>query len=342
MDYKDYYETLKVKKDSSQEEIQKAYRKLARKFHPDVNKSPDAEKKFKEIGEAYEVLRDPEKRQKYDQYGAAWKQAQQGGGGVPPGWQGFDFGNFASGAGGPGGRGGGFDFHFEDFGGVGGTGPGGEGGFSSFFEMLFGRAGAARARQGGFGAADPGMGSIRAGADAEASLSLTLEEAIRGGPHQFSYLDPASGERKSLSVRIPAGVRSGQRIRLAGRGLPGGDGAEPGDLYLRLEVAPDPRFRIEGSDLYTPLAVAPWEAALGTEAEVGTPEGSVRVRVPAGSSSGRKIRLRGRGLPQQGTGGQRERGDLFAEIKVVVPAQLSDEERQLFEQLRQVSSFQAR
>jgi curved DNA-binding protein len=336
LDYKDYYESLKVKKDASQDDIQKAYRKLARKFHPDVNKNPDAEKRFKEIGEAYEVLKDPEKRQKYDQYGAAWKQAQQtGAGGVPPGWQGFDFGGMGGGRGSAGG------FNFDDFGGMGGAGGAGAEGFSSFFEMLFGRAGAARGRQAPFGGGGPDLG-LRQGADAEATLSLTLEEAIRGGPRQFSFVDPSAGEHKSVSVRIPPGVRSGQRIRLAGRGLRGGDGGGPGDLYLRVEVAPDPRFRIEGNDLYTQLAVAPWEAALGAEAEVGTPEGDVRVKVPAGSSSGRKIRLRGRGLPQHGASGQRDRGDLFAEIKVVVPSNLSAQERELFEQLREVSSFQAR
>jgi curved DNA-binding protein len=332
LEYKDYYETLKVKKDAPQEEIQKAYRKLARKYHPDVNKSPDAERKFKEIGEAYEVLKDPDKRQKYDQYGAAWKQAQQTGGGVPPGWQGFDFGDFGGRGGGAGGPGG-FEFRFDDLGGAGG----GEG-FSSFFEMLFGSAGA-RARANPFGGAGAGP-SLRQGADAEATISLNLEEAIRGGPHQFGFVHPSTGERQNVSVKIPPGVRSGQRIRLSGRGLKGADGGEPGDLYLRVEVAPDPRFRVEGSDLYTPLAVAPWEAALGAEAPVETPEGSVLVKVPAGSSTGRKIRLRGRGLPQQGT--QRERGDLYAEIKVVVPNPLSDGERKLFEELRDTSTFRAR
>jgi curved DNA-binding protein len=332
LDYKDYYGALKVKKDASQDDIQKAYRKLARKFHPDVNKSPDSERRFKEIGEAYEVLKDPEKRQKYDQYGAAWKHAQQTGGGVPPGWQGFDF---SSAGGGPGG------FDFRD---LGGSGAGAEG-FSSFFEMLFGSAGA-RARRAPFGDMGSNFGESfgpRPGADAEATLPLTLEEAIRGGAHQFSYVDPVSGERKSVSVRIPAGVRSGQRIRLAGRGLAGSDGGARGDLYLRIEVPPDPRFRVDGNDLYTPLPVAPWEAALGAEAEVETPEGRVRVRVPAGSSTGRKIRLRGHGLPQQGPGPQeRGRGDLFAEIKVVVPEKLDERERELFEQLRDTSAFRAR
>jgi curved DNA-binding protein len=332
LDYKDYYDALKVKRDASQDEIQKAYRKLARKFHPDVNKHPDSERRFKEIGEAYEVLKDPEKRAKYDQFGTAWKHAQQTGGSAPPGWQGFDFGGMG-GMGGAGGRPGAAGFDFQDLGGGGGEG------FSSFFEMLFGSAGA-RARQSPFGGAAGMDFGPRQGADAEATIPLTLAEAIRGGTHQFSYADPVGGERKSVSVKIPEGVRSGQRIRMAGRGLGGSDGGERGDLYLRIEVAPDPRFRVDGSDLYTPLAVTPWEAALGAEAEVETPEGSVLVKVPAGSSTGRKIRLRGRGLPRPRS--QRERGDLYAEIKVVVPESLSDRERELFEQLRDASGFQAR
>ncbi|HVT56840.1 MAG TPA: DnaJ C-terminal domain-containing protein [Thermoanaerobaculia bacterium] len=346
MDYKDYYATLKVKKDVPQEEIQKAYRKLARKYHPDVNKSPDSETRFKEIGEAYEVLRDPEKRQKYDQFGAAWKNAHQPGGSVPPGWAGFDFGNVGD-MGGMGGSGTRFEF----------SGTGAEG-FSSFFEMLFGSggpgarraAGAPRGRRGTGGFPDfgdfggGGVGGPRPGADVEAVLTLTLEEAIRGGSREFSFVDPNTGQRKNLQVKIPPAVRSGQRIRLAGRGLHGEDGGEPGDLFLKIEVLPDPRFRVEGSDLYAPLPVAPWEAALGGEAQVETPEGPVRVKIPAGSSSGRKIRLRGRGLARQGreAAGQRERGDLFAEIRVVIPEQLSERERELFEQLAQESHFRAR
>ena len=320
LDYKDYYDTLGVQKNASQDEIQKAYRKLARKFHPDVNKESGAELKFKEIGEAYEVLKDPDKRQKYDQYGSAWKHAQQrGGGGVPPGWEGFDFG-----------QGGGF-------------GGGGAEGFSSFFEMLFGRGARARGAggpggPGGFGGFEGFEGFQRAGGDSEAELAISLEEAIKGGSREIALADPATGQRRSLSVKIPAGVRSGQRIRLAGQGQPGMGGGPRGDLFLKIEIEPDPRFRIEGADLQTYVPVTPWEAALGTEAEVETPEGTVRIRIPAGSSSGRKIRLRGRGLKQAGG----ERGDLLAEVRIVIPSHLSDRERELFEQLAESSEFTAR
>jgi curved DNA-binding protein len=321
LDYRDYYQTLGVKKDASQDEIQKAYRKLARKFHPDVNKEPQAEVKFKEIGEAYEVLKDPDKRQKYDQYGAAWKHAQQRGA-PPPGWEGvqFDFGDL----------GGGFDF--------GGAGGGAEG-FSSFFEMLFGR-GAAGRRAGGAGGFPGGFEGFanRAGGDAEATLSISLEEAVRGGTREIALTDPATGQRRNLSVKIPAGVRSGQRIRLAGQGQPGLGEGPRGDLYLRIEIEPDPRFRVEGADLHTNVPVTPWEAALGGDAEVETPEGPVRIRIPPGSSSGRKIRLRGRGLKQA----DGERGDLLAEIRIVIPGELSPRERELYEQLAEAAGERAR
>jgi curved DNA-binding protein len=318
LDYKDYYQTLGVKKDASQDDIQKAYRKLARKYHPDVNKAPEAELKFKEIGEAYEVLKDPDKRQKYDQFGSAWKHAQQRGG-PPPGWEGgFDFSDFA--------QGGGFDF-----------GGGGGEGFSSFFEMLFGR-GAGGRRGGG-----PGFGGFedlrnRGGSNSEAELAISLEEAIHGSTREIALSDPATGQRKNLSVKIPAGVREGQRIRLAGQGQPALGGGAPGDLFLRIRIEPDPRFRVEGTDLHTHVPVAPWEAALGGDAEVETPEGAVRIRIPAGSSSGRKIRLRGRGLARAGG----ERGDLLAEVRIVVPSELSERERELYEQLAEVSEFQPR
>ncbi|HEY7215605.1 MAG TPA: DnaJ C-terminal domain-containing protein [Thermoanaerobaculia bacterium] len=320
MDYKDYYATLGVKKDASQEEIQKAYRKLARKYHPDVNKDPKAEVKFKEIGEAYEVLKDSEKRQKYDQFGSAWKNARQTGA-PPPGWENvhFDFGD-----------GGGFDF--RGFGG----GGGGEG-FSDFFEMLFGGGGPGGARRrgpAGFGG-DSGFGP-QAGGNTEATLPLALEEAVQGGQREITITDPNTGQRRTLSVRIPAGVRSGQKIRLAGQGSPGFGGAAAGDLLLKVEIQPDPRFRVEGSDIHTTVAVSPWAAALGGEAEVETPTGPVRVKIPPGSSSGRKIRLRGRGLTQAGG----EKGDLLAEIRIVVPERLSERERELYEQLAEAAHDQ--
>ena len=315
MDYKDYYATLGVKKDASQEEIQKAYRKLARKYHPDVNKDSDAEVKFKEIGEAYEVLKDPDKRKKYDQFGANWNRT----GGPPPGWEGF----------GGGGGGGGFDFRgFSNRGGSGGSAD-----FSDFFEMLFGGAGPGGGRRGappGFGA---GFGGPQAGGDSEATLTISVEEAVRGGHREIAISDPNTGQRRTLSVKIPEGVRAGQKIRLAGQGSSGFGGAASGDLLLKIEIAPDPRYRVEGSDLHTHVPVSPAEAALGGEAEVETPTGSVRVRIPAGSSSGRKIRLRGRGLSQPGGG----KGDLLAEIRIVVPETLTDRERELYEQLAEAS-----
>ncbi|HEX4966222.1 MAG TPA: DnaJ C-terminal domain-containing protein [Thermoanaerobaculia bacterium] len=335
MDYKDYYATLGVKKDASQEDIQKSYRKLARKFHPDVNKNPEAEVKFKEIGEAYEVLKDPEKRQKYDQFGSSWNRARQSGGGAPPGWENvhFDFGN----------GGGGFDF-----GGMGGMGGGGSERFSSFFEMLFGGGGPGGRRTASPGgpAGFPGFGGQSFGSqgggnagnpgNAEATLPLTVEEAVQGGTKEISLTDPETGQRRNLSVKIPPGVRSGQKIRLAGQGSPGMGGA--GDLLLKVEIQPDPRFKVEGSDIHTTVPVAPWEAALGGEAEVETPTGPVRVRIPAGTSSGRKIRLRDRGLSAQGGG----KGDLLAEVRIVVPRELTPRERELFEQLAAESEFHAR
>ena len=324
MDYKDYYATLGIKKDASQDDIQKAYRKLARKYHPDVNKDPKAEVKFKEIGEAYEVLKDADKRQKYDQFGSNWNRARQGPGGPPPGYEGvhFDFGN-----------GGGFDF--GDLGGMGG----GNERFSSFFEMLFGGSGPGGRRRGGpgspemgFGGAQGGAGGNAGGNNSEATLPVSLEEAIKGGTREISLTDPSTGQRRNLSVKIPAGVRSGQKIRLAGQGGPSFGGA-PGDLLLKVEIEPDSRFKVEGSDIHSTVPVSPWEAALGGEAEVETPTGPVRVRIPAGSSSGRKIRLRDRGLSKQGGG----KGDLLAEIRIVIPDPLSPRQRELFEQLAEAS-----
>lgn len=312
VDYKDYYQTLGVARGASQEEIQKAYRKLARKYHPDVSKEPNAEAKFKDLSEAYEVLKDPEKRQKYDQFGSAWKQARQTGQ-APPGWEGihFDFG--------PGGAGG---FRFE------GAGPGGFGGsgFSDFFDMLFGGQGGVR----GFGGGGRGAGGARRGADQEAGLTLSLEEAARGGRRELTLTDPATGGSKTLAVKIPPGVKPGGKIRLAGQGSPGPGGGPAGDLYLRVELAPHPKLRIQGTDLHATVPIAPWEAALGGQADVPTLNGPSTVKIPPGTSSGRRVRLRGKGFPRA----KGEAGDLYAEFRIVVPEELSKEERELYEKLR--------
>jgi curved DNA-binding protein len=322
LDYKDYYATLGVSKDASKTDIQKAYRKLARKFHPDVNKGPEAEAKFKEINEAHEVLKDEEKRAKYDHFGSAWKQTQQAGGAPPPGFEDI-FTVFTSG----GGRQSAGGFEFED----------GGGGFSSFFDMLFGGQ-----YGGGPTGPRPGWSTSRdtsvKGADHEATITLTLEEAAQAGQRELTLTDPATGQRKTLRVKIPKGIRPGKRIRLAGQGGPGGGGNDRGDLYLRVELLSDPRFKLEGNDLQTTLPVAPWEAALGGTANVQTLDGTVAVKIPAGSSSGRKIRLRGKGFPTPSGGA----GDLFAEIRIRVPVELTERERQLFEELEKESDFDAR
>ena len=309
MDFKDYYEILGVPKDAPAAEIQKAYRKLARKLHPDINKASDADLRFKGINEAYEVLKDPEKRSKYDRYGSAWKQAQQTGG-PPPGFENirFDFG-----------EGSGF----------------GSSGFSSFFEGLFGGAGGSP-----FGGAPPRGGRRRRpreGQDMESILRLTLSQAAKGGKHQVTVSDPLTGSLRNLSVTIPQGILPGKKIRLADQGGEGFGGAPRGDLFLKVELIPDANFQLEDRDLHTSLPLTPWEAVLGCTASVPTLDGPVTVRIPSGSSSGRRIRLRGRGFPaRSGT------GDLYAELKIVVPTEMTPRERELFEELAKVSKFQPR
>lgn len=315
MQYKDYYATLGVSRNSSSDEIQKAYRKLARKYHPDVNPSPEAETRFKEITESYEVLKDKEKRHTYDRFGSQWKNHSRGGGGG-----GFD----------------GFNFDGFNFSGAGGAPGGGGSGFSSFFEMLFNQGQGGRAQGGNPFAGGAGAGWSQRGQDQEARIILSLEEAAGGGKRDITVSDPMSGQSRTYTVNIPPGIKDGQKIRLSGRGGPGAGGA--GDLLLAVELKPHPNFRLENKDLQTDLLVTPWEAALGCEAMVKTLDGSVKVRIPAGTSTGRKIRLRGRGFPSPKSGD----GDLFAEIKVVVPKKLSDDERKLFEELSQVSKFKPR
>ncbi len=305
MEFKDYYGSLGVDKKATPEDIHRAYRKLARKYHPDVNSDPKAEDRFKEITEAYEVLKDPEKRTTYDRFGSAFKQGGAGGGG-PRGFQDFQF-DFGTGRGG------------ANFGGK---------GFSSFFETLFG--GGQPFGQGGFGGFGAGAPQWEPEPQ-EATIELSLEEAFAGGSRDVTLTDPGTGRSKTYSINLPRGVKPGQKIRLPGRG-----GA--GDVLLRVELLAHPRFRLEGRDLYCPLPISPWEAALGCLVEVLTLDGAVTVRIPPGTSSGRKIRLRGRGFPDpKGTD-----GDLYAEVQIVIPKKVSVREQELYEELARVSSFRPR
>jgi curved DNA-binding protein len=317
--FRDYYETLGVPRDASEEDIRKAYRKLARQYHPDVNKEPEAEDRFKEISEAYEVLRDSEKREKYDRFGQNWKAGQDVSGAQGfEGFEGFDFGGGDRGA--PGGVR--FDF------------GGGAGDFSDFFDGMFGARAGRRGTGGGFGGFGAGNGFQQRGSDQEATIELTLEEAARGGKRKITLADG-----RDYEVNIPPGVKDGQRIRLAGEGGPGAGGGERGDLFLRVRLKPDPRFRVEGRDLFTDLPVTASEAALGAEVEVPTlAGGTARVKVPAGSSCGRTLRLKGEGMP----GPRGQKGDLYASVKIEVPKRLTSEERELFERLAEVSKFNPR
>ena len=307
--FQDYYEALEVPRTASQEDIRRAYRRLARKYHPDVNKEPGAEERFKQISEAYEVLRDEEKRARYDRLGANWKSGQD-----VSGADGFDEAFRSSD---------GFNDVRVDFGG---------GDFSDFFEGLFGQRGGRGGARGAGGRAGFEGFSMRGG-DQEAVLELTLEEAATGGKRRLSL-----GDGRDFEVEIPHGVRDGQRIRLAGQGSGGAGRGPPGDLYLRVRIKPHPRFRVQGRDLYVDLPVAPWEAALGAEVPVPTLSGNVTMKVPAGSSTGRRLRLRGQGLPSP----DGSAGDLYAVLAVHVPKRLTKKERELFEELAAASKFDPR
>jgi curved DNA-binding protein len=315
---RDFYEVLGVSRTATQDEIQRAYRKLARAHHPDVNKDPGAEDRFKDISEAYDVLSDPETRRRYDAFGADFRR-------IPDDVDPDTWNRAAAGAGGPGSRAG--------AGRRAGRGPAGDTGFTAGFgddinlDDLFGGMFGGRAGR--------GWGPIP-GADQEAVIELTVEEAYRGTRRSVTL--EGGGETRTLEVTIPAGVTSGQRIRLAGQGGRGTEGASAGDLYLIVRIAPHPKYRVEGRDLYVELPLAPWEAALGTTAAVDTPDGEAKVKVPAGTSSGRRLRLRGRGLPNP----RGKPGDLFAEVRIVVPKELSAQERRLFEELAAKSTFDPR
>ncbi len=298
MDFKDYYKILGVSASASQDEIKKAYRKLARKYHPDKNKGDSrSEEQFKEVNEAYEALKDPEKRKQYDQIKAQ----------VDAGY-GFNPGQFG---------GGGFQ--------GGSVNPEDLAGFSDFFASIFG---------GGFAGADGFHGGGRShrarprkGQDIQATVKLDLETVAKGGKTRVSF-DLGNGERKTLDIRIPAGTTDGKKIRLKGQGGPGMAGGPAGDLILEVQLLPDSRFKVDGKNLTTRVQIEPWKAALGGKVVVPTLDGKVELNLPAGTSSGKKFRLKGKGL-----GG----GDLYAEIMIAVPATLSEAERQLYEQLRDLS-----
>jgi curved DNA-binding protein len=302
MEYKDYYKILGVAKNATEKEVKAAYRKLARKHHPDVNPgNKEAEAKFKEVNEAYEVLGDKEKRKKYDELGANWEAyGRAAGPGGARGWPG-----------------GGVRVEFEDLGGA--------GGFSDFFRTFFGG--------GGFGAG--GFGGYPAGereefmpaTDAEGDVELTLGEVLLGTTREVSV----GGSKRRVEVRIPAGVREGSRVRVAGEGGKG-SGGRRGDLYLRVRIAPDPTFERKGDDLQTTVRVPLTSAVLGGEAQVRTLEGPVGIKIPPGTPAGQTFRLRGHGLPKLGSPG--ERGDLMATLQVELPRTLTARQRELFEELQ--------
>ncbi len=289
MEFKDYYATLGVDRTASQDEIKRAYRKLARKFHPDVSKESDAEARFKEVAEAYEALGEPEKRAAYDDVGKRYKQGKEFS--PPPGWES------------------GFEFSGADF----ANGP--DLSHSDFFEALFGRRGAGPRGARGAREAPHGPGS-----DHHAKVQIDLRDAYRGAERTITLRMPQLGAdgqvqiiERQLEVNIPKGIRHGQHLRLTGQGGPAHGGAPAGDLYLEVEFAPHPQFRVDGNDVYVDLPVAPWEAALGATVTLPTPDGSVELAVPAGTAAGRKLRLRGKGIP--GT----SPGDLYAVLSIALP-----------------------
>lgn len=310
MDFKDYYAALGVSESATPEEIKKAYRKLARKYHPDVSKEEHADEKFKDVGEAYEVLKDPEKRAEYDQlrkYGARGGQFEP-----PPGWESAS--------------------HF----GGGGYTEADARQFSDFFESIFGGG-----HGGGFGFRHQ---TRMRGEDVHAVLALFLEEAFHGCEkqvvftvHELDEQGRAKARKKTLKVKIPAGMKDGQHIRLKGQGSPGFGGAEAGDLFIEVELAPHPLFTVEGRDIVVTVPVTPWEAALGASVTVPTVGSRVHVKVPKGSTSGRKLRLKGKGLPGK------HPGDQIVVLQVVMPEQHSDKAEALYRQLAEVeASFNPR
>ncbi len=309
MEFKDYYQIMGVKRDATQDEIKRAYRKLARKYHPDVSREPDAEVRFKEVGEAYEVLKDPEKRTAYDQLGANWKAGQDFR--PPPDWDA------------------GFEFHGGGFSGADASR------FSDFFESLFGH---------GFPGGRSGHAGFHAhGEDAHAKVLIDLEDAYHGATRTLTLQHTELGadgrpqvKQRTLNARIPRGVRQGQLIRLAGQGGAGVGKGKAGDLYLEVEFRPHPFYHVEGRDVFLSLPVAPWEAALGATVKAPTPTGAVDLKIPAGSTGGRKLRLKGRGIP--GT----TPGDFYVVLQIVLPPAESAAARTAYREMEQALKFNPR
>ena len=312
MEYKDYYEIMGVKRDAGQEDIRRAYKKLARKYHPDVSKEANAENLFKEVGEAYEVLKDPEKRAAYDQLGANWNAGQDFQ--PPPEWdQGFEF------------RGGSF------------TGAD-AGHFSDFFDSLFGRG-----RTTGDFTGRSYRGFDSRGQDIYTTMLIDLEDTFGGATRTLTLSQPEAGQdgrtqqnERVLKVKIPKGVCQGQRIRLAKQGAAGFGNGEAGDLYLEIGFRPHPLYKVEGKDIFLDVPLAPWEASLGASIKVPTPSGRVDLKIPPNSSGGRKLRLKGRGIPAK------QPGDLYAVLQIALPKANSDTAKRAYQALREVTEFNPR
>ncbi|WP_293865825.1 DnaJ C-terminal domain-containing protein [Steroidobacter sp.] len=304
-EYKDYYKTMGVARDVGQDELKRVYRRLARKYHPDVSKEKDAEARFKDVQEAYEVLKDPQKRAAYDQLGSNWRQGQEFR--PPPDWgQNFEFSNA-----------------FGDQ----------EGGFSDFFSSLFG--GAARGA-GGPRARGGGRGFAMAGDDQVASIEIDVEDSFRGGSQTIELKSAQMGEPRTLKISIPQGIVEGQRIRLAGQGSPGQGGGPSGDLYLEIRFRKHKLFQVEGRDVTLTLPIAPWEAALGATVATPTLAGTVDLRIPANAKAGQRMRLKGRGLPGA------TQGDQYVVLKIVLPPADSARAREVYEEMQRELPFDPR
>ena len=314
MEYKDYYKILGVARGATQDEIKRSYRKLARKYHPDVSKEPNAEEKFKEVQESYEVLKDPKKREAYDQLGTQWQGGQEFR--PPPNWGGFS------------GAAQGTNFEGEDF-----------GGFSDFFANIFG--GQARQASGG---RHRRHSADQRGSDQHAKISIPLEDAYHGATKSIQLQTPEANEYgmmqnkiRTLKINIPKGVTSGQQLRLAGQGIPGMGRGPAGDLFLEIEIQPNRLFSLQGKDIYVTLPITPWEAALGAKVPVPTLGGAVDMKIAAGSQAGQKLRLKGRGMPSKAVS-----GDQYVLLQVVTPPANTDVQRALYEKMSQEMPFNPR